>query len=83
MRKLTDEELKNQTQYFRKQLKAGKTVDDILPEAYATMREADYRILGEFPYDVQVLGAIVLNEGAIAEMKTGEGKTLTATMPLY
>lgn len=56
---------------------------DILPEAFATVREADYRVLGMFPYEVQVIGALILNEGAIAEMRTGEGKTLTATMPLY
>lgn len=83
MRKMTDEELKNQTEVLRTKLKNKKSLNDILPEAYATVREADYRVLGEFPYDVQVMGAIVLNQGAIVEMKTGEGKTLTATMPLY
>lgn len=83
MRKMSDERLKEQTGRLREKLKNKKTVDAILPEAYATMREVDYRVLGEFPYDVQVLGAIVLNQGSIAEMKTGEGKTLTATMPLY
>lgn len=83
MRQMSDEELQHQTIKFKKQLAAGKTVDDILPEAYATVREVDYRILGMFPFDVQVLGAIVINTGNIAEMKTGEGKTLTATMPMY
>lgn len=83
MKKMSDEELQNQTQIFRKQLKDGKTLEDILPEAFATIREADYRVLGLYPYDVQVLGAIILSQGGIAEMKTGEGKTLVATMPLY
>lgn len=83
MRAMSDEELQKQTDLLRQQLATGKTVDQILPQAYATVREADYRILGMFPYDVQVMGAIVLNRGYIAEMKTGEGKTLTATMPLY
>ncbi|QLL73247.1 accessory Sec system translocase SecA2 [Lactobacillus crispatus] len=83
MRKMSDDELKKQTEIFRQRLRAGKTLNSLLPEAYATVREVDYRILGEFPYDVQVMGAIVLNQGAIAEMKTGEGKTLVATMPLY
>ena len=83
MRGMSDEELKHQTVLLKKELANGKTVDDILPRAFATIREADYRILGMFPYDVQVMGAIVLNQGNIAEMKTGEGKTLTATMPLY
>ena len=83
MRALSDEELQGQTTLLKEQLAAGKTIDEILPRAYATVREADYRILGMFPYDVQVMGAIVLNQGNIAEMKTGEGKTLTATMPLY
>lgn len=83
MRAMSDEELQGQTDILKQQLADGKSVDDILPRAFATIREADYRILGMFPYDVQVMGAIVLNQGNIAEMKTGEGKTLTATMPLY
>lgn len=83
MRQMSDQQLQNQTEVLRKKIKDGKSLRSILPEAYATIREADYRILGLFPYDVQVIGAIVLNEGSIAEMKTGEGKTLTATMPLY
>lgn len=83
MRQMSKQRLKKETPILRQQLKNGKSLDDILPEAFATVREVDYRLLGEFPYDVQVMGAIVLNQGSIAEMKTGEGKTLTATMPLY
>lgn len=83
MRQMSDEELQGQTAKFKQQLAKGATLEQILPEAYATVREADWRILGLYPYDVQVMGAIVLNQGDIAEMKTGEGKTLTATMPLY
>lgn len=83
MRKMSDHELQGQTDILRKQIKNGKTLEQVLPLAYATIREADYRILGLYPYDVQVMGAIVMNQGNIAEMKTGEGKTLTATMPLY
>lgn len=83
MRKMSDSELQQQTEFFRQQLRRGRKLKQILPAAFATVREADYRVLGLFPYDVQVMGAIILNEGAIAEMKTGEGKTLTATMPLY
>ena len=83
MRKMSDEELKSQTKILQKQLADGKTVDQILPRAFAAMREADLRVLKMFPYDAQVMGAIVLNQGYIAEMKTGEGKTLTATMPVY
>lgn len=83
MKKMSDSELQQQTERFRTQLRQGKKLKQILPAAFATVREADYRVLGLFPYDVQVIGAIILNEGAIAEMKTGEGKTLTATMPLY
>jgi preprotein translocase subunit SecA len=81
--KLSDEQLREKTNEFRKQLEAGKTLDDILPEAYAVAREAAKRILGMRPFDVQIMGAIVLHQGKIAEMKTGEGKTLTATLPLY
>ncbi|MTV19423.1 accessory Sec system translocase SecA2 [Staphylococcus delphini] len=80
---LPDEVLQQKTAIFRQQLSEGKTLDDLLPEAYAVIREASRRILGMFPKEVQVLGAIVLHEGNIAEMQTGEGKTLTATMPLY
>ena len=80
---LSDAELRKKTQKFKARLAAGETLDDLLPEAYAVVREADKRVLGMFPYDVQVMGAIVLHEGNVAEMATGEGKTLTATMPLY
>lgn len=83
IKKLTDAELLAQTEKFRKLLAEGKTLDDILPEAFATTRETAQRVLKERPYDVQVMGGIVLHQGKIAEMKTGEGKTLTATMPIY
>ena len=84
MKKLSDEELKAKTQYFKDQIQNnGKTIDDILPEAFAVCREAAKRVIGQFPYPVQVFGATVLNEGDVAEMKTGEGKTLTATMAVY
>ncbi|MET7027535.1 accessory Sec system translocase SecA2 [Ligilactobacillus salivarius] len=83
MAKLSDNQLKDKTKQFRKRVKNGESLDSILPEAFAAIREADKRVLGMFPYDVQVMGGIVLHQGNIAEMKTGEGKTLTATMPLY
>ena len=83
MASLSDNQLKDKTKQFRKRVKNGESLDSILPEAFAAMREADKRVLGMFPYDVQVMGGIVLHQGNIAEMKTGEGKTLTATMPLY
>ena len=81
--KLTDEELKNQTNKFKEELKNGKTLDDILPEAFATVREASKRVLGMRHFDVQLIGGIILHQGRIAEMKTGEGKTLVATLPVY
>ncbi|MET3634004.1 preprotein translocase subunit SecA [Streptococcus porcorum] len=83
MEKLSDLELQNQTILFRQRLDDGETLDDLLPEAFATIREANKRVLGMFAYDVQILGGIALHQGNIAEMKTGEGKTLTATFPLY
>lgn len=83
MEKLSDQELQNQTILFRQRLDDGETLDDLLPEAFATIREANKRVLGMFAYDVQILGGIALHQGNIAEMKTGEGKTLTATFPLY
>ena len=83
MKGLTDEELQAKTPYFKELLANGKTLDDILPEAFAVCREADRRIRGEFPYKVQIIGAIILHEGDVAEMRTGEGKTLTATMAVY
>lgn len=83
MEALSDEELQYKTTEFRDRLQQGETLDDILVEAFAVCREADRRILGMFPYDVQVMGGIVIHQGRVAEMATGEGKTLTATMPLY
>lgn len=81
--KLSDEELKNKTLEFRSRLKEGETLDDILPEAFATVREAAKRTLGQRHYDVQLIGGIVLHKGMISEMKTGEGKTLVATLAAY
>jgi preprotein translocase subunit SecA len=83
MEKLSDEALRARTDEFRAQLAAGKTVDDLLVPAFATVREAAKRVLGQRHYDVQMIGGIVLHEGAIAEMKTGEGKTLVATLAVY
>ena len=80
---LSDAELQAKTPWFKERLAAGETLDDILPEAFAAMREADRRVLGEFPFRVQVIGGIILHQGRIAEMKTGEGKTLVATLPAY
>ena len=81
--KLTDSELREKTDYFKKQLEEGKTLDDILPEAFAVVREASKRVLGMRHFDVQLMGGIILHQGRIAEMKTGEGKTLVATLPVY
>ena len=83
MENLSDEQLKAQTVKLRARLAAGETEDDILPEAFATVREASKRVLGMRPFDVQLLGGIVLHKGMISEMKTGEGKTLVATLPTY
>ena len=83
MEKLTDSELIAKTPYFKEQLKNGKTLDDILPEAFAVVREASKRVLGMRHFDVQLIGGIILHQGRIAEMKTGEGKTLVATLPVY
>lgn len=83
VKNLSDYELKNKTVEFKERLKNGETTDDILPEAFAVCCEADYRVLGMFPFDVQILGGIALHLCYLAEMNTGEGKTLTATMPLY
>ncbi len=79
----SDEELREMTGILRKRLENGETTDDILPDAFAVVREADARVLGKRPYHVQLLGGIVLHQGRIAEMKTGEGKTLVATLPAY
>lgn len=83
MRALTDEELQAKTGEFKARLKKGESLDSLLPEAFAAICEADYRVLGMFPFDVQILGGIALHRGYLAQMNTGEGKTLTATMPLY
>ena len=83
MAKLSDSELRAKTDYFKNQLKEGKTLDDILPEAFAVVREASKRVLGMRHFDVQLIGGIILHQGRIAEMKTGEGKTLVATLPVY
>ena len=81
--KLSDEELKNKTEEFKKRLANGETLEDILVEAFATAREAAYRVIGEKPFYVQILGALAIHYGNIAEMKTGEGKTLTSVLPAY
>jgi len=83
MKALTDAELRDQTIRFRERLAKGEALDDLLPEAFATVREAAVRTLGQRHFDVQLIGGIVLHEGKIAEMKTGEGKTLVATLPAY
>jgi len=83
LKNFSDEKLKLQTQKLKTKLTEGKSLDDILPEAFATVREASARVLKERPFDEQILGGIVLHQGRIAEMKTGEGKTLTATLPIY
>ena len=83
MEKLTDVELKNKTAEFKERVKNGETLDNILVEAYAVVREGSKRVFGKRPFDVQLLGAIILHQGRISEMKTGEGKTLTAALALY
>ncbi|PIR73725.1 MAG: preprotein translocase subunit SecA [Candidatus Moranbacteria bacterium CG10_big_fil_rev_8_21_14_0_10_35_21] len=83
IKKLSDEELKQKAQSFREQLKNGTKLDDLLPEAFAVVREAADRVISERHFDVQLLGGIVLHQGKIAEMRTGEGKTLTSTLPIY
>ncbi|MBQ2517980.1 MAG: preprotein translocase subunit SecA, partial [Clostridia bacterium] len=83
MKKLSDSELRAKTAEFRERLKKGETLDDLLPEAFAAVREAAVRTVGMRHFDVQLIGGIVLHQGRIAEMKTGEGKTLVATLPAY
>ncbi len=83
LEKLSDEQLRDKTAEFQKRIKEGESLDSILPEAFATVREAAGRVIGEKHYDVQFLGGIILHQGKIAEMKTGEGKTLTSTLPIY
>ena len=80
---LSDAQLQAKTPEFKDRLAAGETLDDILPEAFATVREASSRVLGMRPYRVQLVGGVILHQGRIAEMKTGEGKTLVATLPAY
>ncbi len=83
LEKLSDDELKKKTPYFKDLLRSGKTVDDILPEAFAVVRETSKRLSGERHYDVQLIGGMIIHDGKIAEMRTGEGKTLVATLPAY
>ena len=83
MAALSDDELKNKTTEFKSRLEKGESLNDLIVEAFAVVREADYRVLGEKPYFVQILGGLAIHFGNIAEMKTGEGKTLTETMPAY
>ena len=83
MSQLSNEELKDKTLEFRERLKNGETLEDIMVEAFAVAREAAYRVIGEKPFYVQLLGGLAIHYGNIAEMKTGEGKTLTATLPAY
>ena len=83
MKKLSDAELQHKTVEFKERLSNGETLDDLLPEAFAVVREASVRVLGLRPFDVQLIGGIILHQGRIAEMKTGEGKTLVATLPAY
>lgn len=83
MRALTDEQLKDKTKEFKKRLQDGETLDDLLPEAFATVREAAKRVLNMEHYRVQLIGGIILSQGRIAEMRTGEGKTLVSTLPAY
>ena len=83
MMDMDDEQLKGKTKEFKKRLEEGETLDDILPEAFATVREAARRVLNMEPYRVQLIGGIILHQGRIAEMRTGEGKTLVSTLPAY
>ncbi len=83
IKKMTDEQLRLQTVRFKERLEMGETLDELLPEAFATVREAALRVLGQRHYDVQILGGIILHKGMIAEMRTGEGKTLVSTLPVY
>ena len=81
--KLSDDDLKKKTEFFRGEFKNGKTLDKILPEAFAVVREAGKRVLNMRHFDVQLIGGIILHQGKISEMKTGEGKTLVSTLPAY
>src|SRR3990167_487793 len=83
MKSLSDDEIKKKTDSFKLRLNSGSTLGDLLPEAFAIVREAARRTLGERHFDVQLMGGVILHEGKIAEMRTGEGKTLVATLPVY
>ena len=83
MQKLSDSELKDKTREFKNRLAEGETLDDVLPEAYAVVREASKRVLGLRHFRVQIIGGIILHQGRISEMRTGEGKTLVSTLPAY
>ena len=83
MKELSDSDFVAKTPYFKEQLKNGKTLDDILPEAFAVVREGAYRSIGMRHYRVQMIGGIILHQGRISEMKTGEGKTLVSTLPAW
>src|SRR6201999_2017674 len=83
MEALSDDELREEADSLRERAKGGESLDDLLPEAFALCREASRRATGQRHYDVQLIGGMVLHDGAIAEMKTGEGKTLTATLPVF
>ena len=83
IKNLTDEQLKNKTRAFKQRLSRGETLDDIKIEAFAVAREATTRVLNKRPFDVQILGGLILNMGSVAEMKTGEGKTITSIAPIY
>jgi len=80
---LDDNQLKQKTEEFKERIRVGESLDDLLPEAFAVAREAARRVIGEYPYLVQIMGGVVLHQGDIAEMKTGEGKTLTSVLPVY
>ena len=80
---MSDDELRGQTALFKERIAGGESLDSLLPEAFAVVREAAKRVLGMRPFDVQLIGGLTLHEGKIAEMRTGEGKTLVATMPTY
>ena len=83
MAKLSDEQLRNKTVEYKERLAKGETLDDLLPEAFASVREAAWRTLGQKHYPLQIQGGIIMHQGRIAEMRTGEGKTLAATLPSY
>ena len=83
IKNLSDEQLKTKTRFFKQRLERGETLEDIKVEAFAVAREATFRVLGKRPFDVQMLGGLILDMGSVAEMKTGEGKTITSIAPIY